>query len=108
MTAAGAIGIFRLLVTIPRLKRQEERKQENLQKKVCVKLKRSKQQKCNREEVFRERTDKSYGLGVGLTAGIPARRKENGSNGGEQNNKRAKHANVAAHHIKGLLTESVH
>jgi hypothetical protein len=34
MTAARAIGIPRLLVTIPKLKRQEERKQENLQKKV--------------------------------------------------------------------------
>jgi hypothetical protein len=37
-----------------------------------VKVRRSQTQKKSREEVFKERTDNSYGTGVGLTAGIKA------------------------------------
>jgi hypothetical protein len=51
--------------------------------------------------------DKSYGLGVGLTAGIPAPRIENGSNGGEQNNKRAKtYGSASTNSTTGTNTES--
>lgn len=73
-----------------RLRDKKKESKRIYRRKFDVKLKRSKQQKRSREEVFRERTDKSYGPGVGLTAGIPAPRKENGSNRGEQNNKRSK------------------
>jgi hypothetical protein len=44
-------------------------------------VKRSRQQQKQREQVFQERTDKSYGTGVGLTAGMPKKRKAEGDIG---------------------------
>jgi hypothetical protein len=45
------------------------------QKKITVKLNRSQQQQKTRDKVFKERTYKSYGPGVGLSAGIVKIRK---------------------------------
>lgn len=56
----------------------------NYQKKISTKVKRSKQQQKQREEVFQERTDKSYGTRIGLTAGISKKRKAEGDITGGQ------------------------
>jgi len=72
------------------LRDNKEEKKRVYKRNFDVKFKRSKQQKDNREEVFQEWMDISYGLGVGLTAGIPPTRKGNDSNGGERNNKKTK------------------
>jgi hypothetical protein len=59
------------------LHRRDEKKERRRKhhQKHDVKVKRSKQQKKTREEVFKERTNTSYGAGVGLTAGITKKRK---------------------------------
>jgi len=59
------------------LERKGKRKEwkRTYQKQLEVKVSRSKAQKKQRQEVFAERTDKSYGPGVGLNAGIRGKRK---------------------------------
>jgi len=53
--------------------KEEIKKKEwkrSYEKKLTIKLSRSQQQKKSRAEVYQERTDKSYGPGVGLSAGM--------------------------------------
>jgi hypothetical protein len=59
------------------LERKGKRKKwkRTYQKRFEVKFSKSKAQKNQRQEVFAERTDKSYGPGVGLNAGIREKRK---------------------------------
>jgi len=70
-------------------KRKEMKRQ--YVRKVEVKVRRSKQQKKTREEVLRERTDKSYGPGVGLMAGMQEKRTTNELEGrGGESRKKAR------------------
>jgi hypothetical protein len=57
------------------LEKKEHRKgvKRKYERKLEVKLARSQKQKKSRQEVFNERTDKSYGAGVGLQAGIKSK-----------------------------------
>jgi hypothetical protein len=59
------------------LRKSDEMKEKRreYQCKHEVKVKRSREQKKSREQVFKERTDKSYGAGVGLTAGLTIKSK---------------------------------
>jgi hypothetical protein len=59
------------------LQSKDKRKEwkRNYDRKLSVKLSRSKQQRKSRQEIFLERTDNSYGPGVGLMAGINKRQK---------------------------------
>ena len=54
------------------LERKEERKgmKRKYERRLDVKMARSQKQKKSRQDVFNERTDNSYGAGVGLNAGI--------------------------------------
>jgi hypothetical protein len=54
------------------LARKEKRKQykKKYDERMDIKARRSNQQRKNREEVLKERTNNAYGSGVGLTAGI--------------------------------------
>jgi len=57
-------------------KRDKKKERRKLyQQKFEVKLRRSKQQKKSREEVYKERVDKSYGPGVALTSVMTKKRK---------------------------------
>jgi len=57
--------------------KKEQRR--SYQQKFDVKVRRSKQQKKSREEVYKERVDTSYGPGVGLMAGMCSTVKETSS-----------------------------
>ena len=59
------------------LRRKDDRREckKNYDRKFSVKQRRSQKQKENGEETFKERTDKSYGAGFGLTAGIQNKQK---------------------------------
>jgi hypothetical protein len=71
------------------------------EKKLTVKLSRSQRQKKSREEVNQESTDKSYGQGVGLTAGM---KKSPVKKMMMRREKRC--ASVAVAHTKGQLIEN--
>ncbi len=78
----GMAMTHNLMVYLDGKQRKKQKKQE-YQRRLDVKVRRSQTQKKSREEVFKERTDNSYGTGVGLTAGIKANsnRKTVDSNG---------------------------
>jgi hypothetical protein len=59
------------------LERKESKKEfkRKYQRLPTTKVRRSKEQQKNREDIYKERIDTSYGAGVGLTAGITKRRK---------------------------------
>jgi hypothetical protein len=65
-------------------KHSRKLRKRNYQKKISTKVKRSKQHQKQREEVFQDRTDKSYGTGVGLTAGMSKKREVEGDIAGGQ------------------------
>ena len=67
----GMAMTHNLMVHLDGKQRKKQKKQE-YQRRLDVKVRRSQTQKKSREEVFKERTDNSYGTGVGLTAGIKA------------------------------------
>jgi hypothetical protein len=74
MRAVG-VDMGRILTDFLRKKQDRKEQKRNYQKRVTSKVKRSRQQQKQREQVFQERTDKSYGTGIGLTAGMPKKRK---------------------------------
>jgi hypothetical protein len=53
-------------------KKESKRKYQRL---PTTKVQQSKEQQKNREDIYKERIDTSYGAGVGLTAGITKRRR---------------------------------
>jgi hypothetical protein len=70
------------------LKRKQTKKEakQQYQKQGSTKIKRSQQQQKTRQQIFLERTNASYGSGIGLTAGITKKRKRGAMK--EMNNKK--------------------
>ena len=72
-------NVIQQLILLLNARDTKKEQRRSYQQKFDVKVRRSKQQKKSREEVYKERLDTSYGPGVGLMAGMCSTVKETSS-----------------------------
>jgi len=66
---------MKTLTSFLQRKQKKREYKQTYQNKVSTKIRRSKQQQKTRQDVFKEGLDRSYGSGIGLTAGMDRKRK---------------------------------
>jgi len=69
------VELGKTLTSFLQRKQKKREYKQTYQNKVSTKIRRSKQQQKTREDVFKEGLDRSYGSGIGLTAGMDRKRK---------------------------------